>query len=414
MRDRGPIEPLFAFNARLWLRVWAATQAVALAVACYTMLARDPGALTSSPGWVRALSIIIALIAYHVVGLMAHEWILRRRWAVGLFIPLGWLLVLASLRLAGPFGLLVLGAIIQGFIFLPFAWAIGTLSLATAILLAGIALNSARLGSNLIVAQVVGTLATAIMIGTVMLYIHRVNRDAAIRARLLQQLDAAQRDLAERAKEAGVQEERQRLARDIHDTLAQGFASVIRHLEAIELSFASTNGADEVKQAAAPHLAHAQTVSRSSLDEIRRLVYALRPPQLAESTLGAAIERIVAQWSEANGIASTCRIDALPPLGPDADVTILRATQEALSNVARHATAARVNVTLQTVDGVVLLSVEDDGRGMGDGEAGGSEHMGLAGMRERVRRFGGHVLIESSAGAGTSLTVALPLTAVRA
>ncbi len=72
-----------------------------------------------------------------------------------------------------------------------------------------------------------------------MLYIHRANRDSAIRSRLLRQLDEAQRDLAERAHEAGAQEERQRLARDIHDTLAQGFTSVIKHLEAIELSFAT-------------------------------------------------------------------------------------------------------------------------------------------------------------------------------
>src|SRR6185369_13169064 len=133
----------------------------------------------------------------------------------------------------------VVGAIIQGFIFLPFSWAIAVLSLVIATLLSLIVFRGQRMSSSLRVAQAGGTLATGIMIATVMFYIHHVNRDSAIRTRLLRQLDEAQRGLAERAKEAGVQEERQRLARDIHDTLAQGFASVIRHLEAIELSFAT-------------------------------------------------------------------------------------------------------------------------------------------------------------------------------
>src|SRR5262249_39482435 len=158
-------------------------------------------------------------------------------------------------------------------------------------------------------------------------------------------------DLAERAKEAGVQEERQRLARDIHDTLAQGFASVIRHLEAIELSFASSsNGASDAMKNAMPHLAHAQAVSRTSLHESRRVAWGLRPPQLADATLGAALERTVTHWSEANGLPATCNIETLPPLQPDADVIFLRATQESLSNVARHAHATRVSVALHCVD----------------------------------------------------------------
>jgi signal transduction histidine kinase len=320
-------------------------------------------------------------------------------------------LILASLSLAGAFGLLVLGAIIQGFIFLPFTWAIATLSTVTFAVVTTVVVKRAHEELRLTISRAVGALATGILIGTVMLYIHRVNRDAAIRARLLRQLDEAQRDLAERAREAGVQEERQRLARDIHDTLAQGFASVIRHLEAIELSFAPDDTAGDLKRRAAPHLANAQSVSRSSLAEIRRLVWALRPPQLAESTLGAAIERIVAQWSESNGVPATCRIDQLPALQPDADVIFLRVAQEALSNVARHAQATRVAVALQCVDGLVLLSVEDDGRGF-DTDAVGAGSIGIYGMRERVRRFGGHVLIESSAGAGTNITVAMPLSAI--
>jgi signal transduction histidine kinase len=406
------VEPLFAYNKQLWLRVWATTQSAALVVACYTMIAGAGGlaAFLGSTSAFRSLTLVALLIAYHAFGIRAYEWILRRPWAVILYVPLGWVIIILSLPLAGGFGLLVLGAILQGFIFLPFSWAIATLGLVMAGLLSLILFRGHPMQSSLRVAQAGGMLATGIMIGTVMFYIHHVNRDSAIRSRLLQQLDEAQRGLAERAKEAGVQEERQRLARDIHDTLAQGFASVIRHLEAIELSFATTDDAADVKRNAAPHLAHAQAVSRMSLAEIRRLVWALRPAPLAEATLGAAIERIVAQWGEANNIATTCAVDALPTLNPDADVIFLRATQEALSNVARHAHATQVNVTIHRVDDLVLLSIEDNGRGFAAADVG----IGITGMRERVQRFGGRVLIESAPDTGTSVTIAMPLEAIAA
>jgi signal transduction histidine kinase len=354
-------------------------------------------------------------MVYHVVGFRAHGWMMQRPWAVFLFVPLGWAIILGSVTAYGGFSVLILGAILQGFIFLPFTWAIATLAAVILLTASAIIVRPAAQTMNLMVARVVSVLAMGTMIGTVMLYIHRANRDSAIRLRLLRQLEEAQRDLAARAHDAGAQEERQRLARDIHDTLAQGFTSVIKHLEAIELSYAAHRAEPaDVLRDALPHLANAQAVSRESLAEIRRLVWALRPPQLVEATLPAAIERIVTQWSDANGLAATCTITDLPALQPDADVIFLRATQEALSNVARHARATHVAVAMHCVDGLVLLSVEDDGCGFGDAERAGAGKMGVAGMRERVRPFGGRVLIESEAGAGTSITVALPLAAIAA
>jgi signal transduction histidine kinase len=188
---------------------------------------------------------------------------------------------------------------------------------------------------------------------------------------------------------------------------------VIKHLEAIELSFAAPHAEPgEVIRRAVPHLTNAQTVSRASLGEIRRLVWALRPPQLVEDTLPAAIERIVRSWSEANGIAASCTIAELPALQPDAEVIFLRATQEALSNVARHAEASHVSVTMHCVDGLAMLSVEDNGRGLVDSALSGGGKTGLVGMRERVTPFGGRVLIENGSDSGTGLVVALPLAAV--
>ena len=416
-RDRPPVEPLFASNERLWLRVWATTQGVALAVACYVLLdsAGGPRLFLATPHATRSIVTIALIVAYHVIGIRAYGWIIRRPWAVSLFVPAGWVIILTSLGVHGTFAMLLLGAILQGFIFLPFAWAIGTLAVVVLLTASMVVVRGPVRGPSLTVAGVVGLIATGITFGTVMLYIHRSNRDSAVRTRLLDQLDRAQRDLAERSREAGAQEERQRLARDIHDTLAQGFASVIKHLEAIELSFAAPRAdpADVIRRAL-PHLTNAQAVSRASLGEIRRLVWALRPPQLVDATLAAAIERIVTQWSGANGIAATCTIAGLPALQPDAEVIFLRATQEALSNVTRHAQATRVSVAMHCVDGLVMLSVEDDGRGLADSAALGAGKMGLVGMRERVRPFGGRVLIENGSDAGTSLVVALPLAAVAA
>jgi signal transduction histidine kinase len=262
--------------------------------------------------------------------------------------------------------------------------------------------------SSATVAKVGSALATGLMIGTVMLYIHRANRDAAIKARLLRELDDAHRDLAARAREAGVQEERRRLARDIHDTLAQGFSSVIQHLEATELSVNANALSDDTRS----HLQHARDVSRASLAEIRRLVWALQPPQLADATLVAALERIVKQWSEVNGIPVATAFAEMPALTPDADVVFLRATQELLSNVARHAQAKHVAATLACVDGLAMLTIEDDGVGFDESIPPGEQHYGLRGMRERVRPFGGQALVESAAGKGTNVTIALPLTAI--
>ncbi|MEO7456140.1 MAG: sensor histidine kinase [Gemmatimonadaceae bacterium] len=404
----SPIEPLFAQNARLWRRIWLATQGVATLVATWVELEH------TGPS-VQLGVLVAALVVYHVAGALAHAWILRRTWTVLLFVPVGWVLVLAALKMNGAFGLLVLGAILEGFIFLPFAWAAVTLAIVVAALGTGVGIGASQQPPAVMLARVGIVLATGVMIATVLLYIHRANRETALRTRLLDQLAATQRDLAERARDAGIVEERQRLSRDIHDTLAQAFTSIIKHLETVELALgdtahdpAATRALERVK----PHLAHAQDASRASLAEIRQVLHALRPVALNDAPLAAALERVVREWGAANDVRTTFQADALPPLLPDADVIFLRATQESLSNVSRHAHASLVAVTIAVVDELVLLTIDDDGRGFAPGDAMGAEKLGLTGMRERVRRFGGHVLVDSEAGKGTSLTVALPTAAV--
>jgi signal transduction histidine kinase len=417
MRRNPSLEPLFAGSAPLWRRVWLGTQAAALVIGLWVSVAGAGGieGFLASPSALRVLAVFTLVVLYHVAGALGREWILARSWALLLFVPLGWGLAIWALQVNSGFAVLLLGAILQGFIFLPFSWAVTTLALIT-FGVAGLVASRDNWSTPAPALQRVGGIvATGVMIGTVMLYIHRANREAVVRTRMLRQLDDAQHDLADRAREAGVHEERQRFARDIHDTLAQGFASVIKHLEAVELSLqARPSNGDETLKAALPHLAHAQAVSRTSLEEIRRLVWALQPAELSKAPLTDALARVVAQWGEANTIAATFTSDLLPALQPDADVIFLRATQEALSNVARHARATHVNVSLTCAEGMVLLTVEDDGCGFAPDEPQSAEHRGLSGMRERVRRFGGQLMIESAAGSGTSITVALPLSSIAA
>lgn len=403
-------EPLFANRQGSWIRVWATVQGISLATGLYAMATASVAPYPRSPGPVYRWCVFGAVAVYHAIGAQRYDWIIARRWATGLFVPLGWTLVIAALRINPVFALLIFGAIIQGFLFLSFAWALATLTVVSGVMIALVVQQDHGRWSSVTFARAAALAASSVMVATVMAYIHRVNQDAATRARLLDELEAAQRDLAERARLAGIHDERQRLARDIHDTLAQGFASVIRHLEAIELSFAGDRSAGESR--VRTHLEHAQTVSRDSLAEIRRLVWALRPTALEASTLPAAIRRIVAQWSDANDVAATCDVEPIGGLPPDAEVTLLRAVQETLSNVARHASATRVTVTLARVDSLLMLTVEDNGRGfdtesraMGDG---------LSGLRERVRPLGGRLILETSPGAGTSVTVALPPDAIAA
>lgn len=380
-----PIVPLFAHNRRLWLRFWAATQTAALIVATAAAGLRP-----------QAVAVLAVLVAYHAIGLLAHRWILRRPRVVLLYVPLGWLLVSAAISVHPAFAILAFGVVIQAFIFLPFTWAALALGAAILLFLVPTLTRVRHEVPGVFLTQIGAVLAIGITTGTVLLYIHTANREAAVRADLLRRL--------------GVLAERERLSRDIHDTLAQAFASVLRHLEAIELDLGQLDGVSA--NTLRDHLARAQSVSRESMAEIRRVVRELRPAELTDATLSSAIERIVSRWGDANHVRTDVSLTAVPLLHPEADVIFLRAAQESLSNVARHAGARHVRVTLGCVEELVLLTVEDDGRGFDEGEARSGEQRGLSGMRERVRQFRGHVLIESTPGMGTSLTVAMPLAAI--
>ena len=211
--------------------------------------------------------------------------------------------------------------------------------------------------------------------------------------------------LLTQARAAGVLDERQRIAREIHDTLAQGLAGILTQLQAAEADLAAPDSRRRV--------ATAMALARENLAEARRTVRAVAPAPLADAAgLPDAVGGVVRRWREAHGIAAAADVAGDPcPLPAETEAALLRAAQEALANVAKHARAGRVGVTLTYLEDGVALDVRDDGVGFDPGsvpEPLSGSGFGLAGMRQRIERLGGRFAVESEAGSGTALSVSVP------
>jgi signal transduction histidine kinase len=213
-----------------------------------------------------------------------------------------------------------------------------------------------------------------------------------------------QAQLVAQAREAGVLDERQRMAREIHDTIAQGLTGIITQLEAVEQ-------ARERPEDWQRHLNNAARLARESLSEARRSVEASRPESLENAPLPEALAEVARQWSAMNGVAAQFRMTGEPvQLHPEVEVTLLRTAQEALANVAKHAHASRAGLTLSYMGDVVVLDVRDNGVGFevanGAGRRGAG--FGLIAMRQRVNRVAGTLDIESEPGGGTAISARVP------
>jgi signal transduction histidine kinase len=212
-----------------------------------------------------------------------------------------------------------------------------------------------------------------------------------------------QASLASAERKAGVLEERQRLAREIHDTLAQGFASIIVHLERTE-QLNHLEGSP-----AKGHIDLARSVAREGLEESRRMMAALRPEILEQRGLPEALGRVCQEWSRRTGIESKLSVTGTAePMHPEIEFTILRGVQEGLTNVARHSGARTTAVTLSYMEDLIVLDVQDDGKGFVPSDAGPTGY-GLHGMRERVEGLQGSLQVESVLGEGTTISLTLPV-----
>lgn len=239
-------------------------------------------------------------------------------------------------------------------------------------------------------------------------WVTRVLEQSRQRAGLIRELEATRAELAAAHREQGVVAERERLAREVHDTLAQGYTSIVVLAQTAAASLPPSAAA------AAERLALIEEVARENLAEARAMVAAFSPVALDSSTLVEALQRLADRFGRETGIATrldTSALDAAadPDLSRGEEIVLLRGAQEALANVRRHASASAVVLRLARVGtgeaAQVSVHVEDDGVGFDPSAAAG---VGLAGLRERAEQVGGTLDVASAPGQGTHVTVRVP------
>ncbi|GAA1015678.1 histidine kinase [Streptomyces sp. F-3] len=191
--------------------------------------------------------------------------------------------------------------------------------------------------------------------------------------------------------------ERRRIAQELHDEVGQSMTAILLALK---------RAADEAPPPLRDELQQAQEITRDSLDEVRRLVRRLRPGVLDDLGLISALTSLTSEFATHTGLRVVRRFDAdLPPLEPETELVLYRVAQESLTNVARHADAKRVEVSLRRTDGAVELAIVDDGRGI----RAAREGAGIRGMRERALLIGADLDIAPAPAAGTRVRLTAPV-----
>lgn len=271
-----------------------------------------------------------------------------------------------------------------------------------------------QIPNGLTVGGVMGPAVSA----TVVLAIHYVFRTLSKvtkeREELIDQLLATRTQLAETERAAGVAEERQRLAHEIHDTVAQGLSSIQMLLHSVERDLKGLAVTDEQRANPLRLLELARTTASDSLKETRAMIVTLQPASLSETSLGGALERMAAGFAAAADVEIAVDLEGESHQLPmRTEAALLRIAQGAVGNVAKHSQAQRCRVTVTYEIDEVRLDVVDNGRGFDPEEVGQRPtslgHIGLDAMRQRAAEQGGTLLVESSPGMGTAISVGIPL-----
>jgi two-component system sensor histidine kinase UhpB len=213
--------------------------------------------------------------------------------------------------------------------------------------------------------------------------------------RMLERLETERRDAGARALQAQ-EEERQRIARGLHDEVGQSMTAVLLQLKRL---------AADATPAQRTQLAEAQEVVRTSLEEVRRLAQELRPELLDHLGLASALVSLAHSFEQRTHVRVRQTLERVPPLDPRVELVIYRVAQESLTNVARHAEASNVLVTLTRDNGSAILRVVDDGRGFTPEHAEGG---GLRGIRERALIVGGATAIRPGRDGGVEVRLEVP------
>ncbi|MFD3573714.1 sensor histidine kinase [Streptomyces sp. NPDC058644] len=290
---------------------------------------------------------------------------------------------------------------------LPLRWGLPAVALTAAAAIASFLLHGSPVSPGSFIGPLLGA---AVAVATVLGY-QALYRESERRRELIDELMATRAELAAAERTAGTLAERERLAREIHDTLAQGLSS-------IQLLLRAAQRALPAGSPAAPRIEQARAAAQDNLAEARRFVRALSPPDLEHGSLAGALERLSASASASASPASDVQVQFTVSGTPTElptpyEVALLRTAQSALANTVRHAGARRAEITLSFMDTSVSLDVVDDGRGFDPASAphdnGQDGGFGLPAMRARARSLGGTLSVESAPGQGTAVAVTLPL-----
>jgi two-component system sensor histidine kinase UhpB len=217
----------------------------------------------------------------------------------------------------------------------------------------------------------------------------------AVFSEMLDRLERERRESG-RATLARIEDERKRVAQELHDELGQSLTGVM-----LMVSRAAAHAPAELRE----DLLEAQEATRAALDDVRRIARQLRPEALDDLGLVPALNAFFSTFSDVSGLAvERSFADELPQIGKESELAIFRVAQESLTNVARHAEAARVTVRLEPADNGVRLSVRDDGVGLRDAPIG----IGIRGMQERAVLVGGTLEVFSPRDAGVEIRLTVP------
>ena len=378
----------------------------------------------SLPGWHAACYGLLAVLA---ISLVLDDLSTTQR-AVGLALTAGYALAYTLLGrhllgkdddVRGSPYLLVVVVIVTALLYLtptgylllfiafPQIWATVTTRPAVALvglLTVGIALAVVAEGGWTRTAALQGALTGLVNLGVALLlglWITGLTRESDRRADLIEQLQSTRAELASAHHQQGVLAERTRLAHEIHDTLAQAFTSLLMLVQAAEAAIerGDSDGARE-------RLRLAEETARANLAESRALISELGPLDLQTASLPEAVGRLTERLGAELGIRARATVEGQPrPLPPTSEVVLLRAAQEALANVRKHAGAHSVDVRVAYDLHETTLEVVDDGRGF---EPAGVDGFGLRGMRSRAHQIGGRIEVASSPGRGTTVRVRVP------
>ncbi len=259
-----------------------------------------------------------------------------------------------------------------------------------------------------------GAIATPIFVWAVANAINvlstRISLQNTERGDLIDRLQRTQAELAVAERERGVLEERQRIAREIHDTLAQGFTSVVLLSEAMQKQLDTLP-----PERMADSLALLSSTARQNLDEARRLIADQSPAALHDRSLDRALELIAADLRRQTGAMVDVDVPADVAFGGSEDVVLLRVTQEACTNIAKYADAQQVTIELTHDGTTATLIITDDGRGFdttrpdSSGDTTLSGGAGVENMAARVRELDGTFVVQSSPDKGTTITATIPI-----